>query len=115
MKSSGEGQGKGGPACMVCERFGIRPAAPAVDPTGMSSDEADRLCRTHWVRVMRGYCFLCGVGKVWVSPFPDRSIGCCRTCLIKRHGLNQARWIEYDIGSEDGGPPQDEEFPWRHN
>ena len=30
---------------MACEAFGILPARPAVDPTGSSADEADRLCR----------------------------------------------------------------------
>jgi hypothetical protein len=108
----GQKQGRGGQACMACERFGIRPAAPAVDPTGQSPDEADRLCRTHRVRVMRGYCFLCGVGKVWVSPFSDRSIGCCRDCLIKQHGINKARWIERGVGEAEG---EGEKGDWTRN
>lgn len=88
---------------MACEHFGIRPAAPAVDPGGTSPDHADRLCRTHRIRVMRGYCFLCGVGKAWASPFADASIGCCRNCLFQHHGLNKARWIEQEIEGNDTG------------
>jgi hypothetical protein len=48
--------------CIACEQFGILPAQPAMDPTGSSTDEADRLCRIHRERVLRGSCFLCGVG-----------------------------------------------------
>lgn len=117
MNVSGEGQKyqDGAQTCMACERFGIRPAATAVDPSGQSSDEADRLCRLHWTRVMRGYCLLCGAGKVWASPFQDPSIGCCRGCLIEHHGLNRARWIERDIESGDDERTQEGESPWRHN
>jgi hypothetical protein len=86
--------------CMACEAFGILPARPAVDPTGSSADEADRLCRTHRERVLRGTCFMCGGADVWASPFPDRSIGCCRACLFKHHGLNAARQIEVEIERE---------------
>lgn len=117
MDFPGEGQNHkdGGRTCMACERFGIRPAPPAVDPSGKSRDDADRLCRTHRIRVMRGYCFLCGIGKVWVSPFEDRSIGCCRRCLVDRQGLNRTRWIEHDIDSADDERAQEGESPWRHN
>jgi len=76
--------------CMACERFGILPAKPAVDPTGRSADEADRLCRIHRERVLRGSCFMCGGDEVWASSFSDRSIGCCRACIFKHHSLNAA-------------------------
>lgn len=92
-----------GRRCIACDKFGIRPAAPAVDPSGRSQDQADHLCRTHRIRVMRGYCFLCGMGKLWASPFADESIGCCRSCLIKHHGLNKARGIEQEIEGNDTG------------
>jgi len=102
MKSRGEGRGKqaGVRLCMACERFGILPARPAVDPTGSSADEADRLCRTHRERVLRGSCFMCGGREVWASPFSDRSIGCCRRCIFKHHGLNAARRIEIELQNE---------------
>lgn len=105
----------GGKVCMVCTRFGIRPAAPAVDPSGESTDDADRLCRTHRIRVMRGYCFLCGIGRVWVSPFEDPSIGCCRRCLVERQGIHRARWIEHDLDQEDEGEVGAGDSPWRQN
>ena len=92
--------------CIACDKFGIRPAAPALDPSGTSPDQVDHLCRTHRLRVMRGYCFICGVGKVWASPFSDASIGCCRRCLFQHHGLNQARWIEQEIEGSDTGNNQ---------
>ena len=79
MEAPGDGRGKRAESrlCMACERFGILPARPAVDPTGSSADEADRLCRNHRDRVLRGSCFMCGGAEVWASPFSDRSIGCC--------------------------------------
>ncbi len=86
--------------CMACGQFGILPAKPAVDPTGSSTDEADRLCRTPRERVLRGRCFMCGGAEVWASPFSDRSIGCCRACLFKHHGLNAARQIEVELERE---------------
>ncbi len=89
--------------CMACEAFGILPAKPAVDPTGSSADEADHLCRTHRERVLRGSCFMCGGGEAWASPFSDRSIGCCRACIFKHHGLNAARRIEVELQDEGEG------------
>jgi hypothetical protein len=105
MKSPGDGRGKraGVRVCMACEAFGILPARPAVDPTGSSTDEADRLCRTHRERVLRGSCFMCGSADVWASPFSDRSIGCCRRCIFKHHGLNAARRIEVELQNEQEG------------
>ncbi len=79
---------------MVFWGLAILPARPAMDPTGRSTDEAGRLCRTHRERVQRGSCFMCGGAEVWASPFSDRSIGCCRACLFKHHGVNAARRIE---------------------
>jgi hypothetical protein len=96
---------------MVCERFGILPAKPAVDATGSSTDEADRLCRRHRARVLQSCCFLCGKAEMWASPFSDPSIGCCRRCIFKHHGLNAARRIEVELeregewGGEGGGGP----------
>lgn len=115
MKSCGEGQGKGGQACMVCEYFGIRPASPAVDLAGGSPDDADRLCRTHRLRVVRGYCVLCGNGPVWASPFRDPSIGCCRRCLVDRHGINRARWIEIEIEDQAEDLPDGNSAQWTQN
>ncbi|MCI0658009.1 MAG: hypothetical protein L0170_13225 [Acidobacteria bacterium] len=102
MRAPDEGRGKraGVRVCMACERFGILPAQPAVDSTGSSADEADRLCRTHRERVLRGSCFMCGGDDVWASPFSDRSIGCCRACLFKHHGLNAARRIEVELEND---------------
>lgn len=97
--------------CMACEAFGILPAGPAVDSTGLSADEADRLCRTHRERVLRGSCFMCGGTDVWASPFPDRSIGCCRRCLFKHHGLNAARRIEVELQNEREGEAGTNEDP----
>lgn len=92
-----------GKLCLVCTRFEIRPAAPAMDPSGKSQDQVDHLCRTHRIRAMRGYCVLCGMGNTWASPFADASIGCCRHCLFQHHGLNKARWIEQEIEGSDTG------------
>ena len=107
-------RGRGAKLCMACEQFGILPAQPAVDPTGRSADEADRLCRTHRVRVLRGSCFLCGDGQVWASPFSDRSIGCCRRCVFKHHGLNAPRRIEVELqnGREGEAGNQGESSSW---
>jgi len=96
-------QGRGGRLCLACERFGILPAQPAVDSTGRSTDEADRLCMTHRERVLRGACFMCGSLEVWASPFSDRSIGCCRACIFRHHGLNAARQIETELEREQQG------------
>jgi hypothetical protein len=93
--------------CMACEAFGILPARPAVDSTGSSADEADRLCRTHRERVLRGSCFMCGGADVWASPFSDRSIGCCRACIFRHHGLNAARRIEVELQDEREGEAGD--------
>ena len=103
-------QGRERPLCMACERFGILPARPAVDTTGSSSDEADRLCAYHRAHVTEGCCLLCGRAEVWASPFVDRSIGCCRACIFKRHGLNAARRIEVELEKEregNAGTPDD--------
>lgn len=88
--------------CMACERFGILPARPAVDPTGSSADQADRLCNRHRRHVLEGRCILCGHAQTWASPFEDRSIACCRSCLFKFHGLNAARRIEEALTQEEG-------------
>lgn len=105
MKFPGEGKKReqGGRVCLACERFGILPVRPAVDPTGSSADEADRLCRPHRERVLRGSCFMCGGAEMWASPFSDRSIGCCRACIFKHHGLNAARRIEIELQKEGDG------------
>jgi len=106
MDFPAEGNGKrtGVQLCMACEAFGILPARPAVDPTGsLSADEADRLCRSHRERVLRGSCFMCGGAEVWASPFSDRSIGCCRACIFQHHGLNAARRIEVELQNEREG------------
>lgn len=89
--------------CIACERFGILPARPAVDPTDSSDDQADQLCSPHRAHVLRGSCLLCGTGEVWASPFEDRSIGCCRTCLFRHYGLNAARRIEELLAQEEEG------------
>lgn len=103
MNSPQEGRGsaEGLSVCMACERFGILPAKPAVDSTGSSSDDADRLCILHRERVLSGCCFLCGQGEVWASPFSDPSIGCCRKCIFRHHGLNAGRRIESLLEEED--------------
>jgi hypothetical protein len=114
MKSPKEGRGSR--LCLACERFGILPAKPAVDPTGSSADESERLCRTHRERVLRGNCFMCGGAGVWASPFSDRSIGCCRKCIFKYHGLNAARQIEVELErereEESGGSQDTSGSPW---
>lgn len=100
-----EGNGKHASVrlCMACNQFGILPARPAVDPTGLSKDEADRLCKEHRTRVLHGCCLLCGKDEMWASPFLDPSIGCCRTCIFRHHGLNAARRIEVELQREEGG------------
>src|SRR6185295_13367308 len=103
LPAEGNGKQSGVRLCMACETFGILPARPAVDPTGSSTDEADRLCRTHRERVLRGNCFMCGGAAVWASPFSDLSIGCCRACVFKHHGLNAARRIETELQNEREG------------
>ena len=117
MEFAGEGekQREDVRACMACTRFGILPAAPAVDATGRSQDEADKLCRTHRWRVLRGYCFLCGVGTLWASPFGDASIGCCRKCLIAHHGINQARKIEVALDESGEEAGEGGKGPWETN
>ena len=116
MKAPGEERGKraGARVCMACEQFGILPARPAVDPSGSSVDQADRLCRIHRERVLRGSCFMCGGAEVWASPFSDRSIGCCRTCIFRHHGLNAARRIEIELQNEGEGEAgaQDDSSNW---
>jgi len=101
LSEEGNGRRTNVRLCMACEQFGILPARPAVDPSGSSADEADRLCRTHRDRVLRGACFMCGRAEVWASPFADRSIGCCRACIFQHHGLNAARRIEVELEREE--------------
>ncbi|HLY76002.1 MAG TPA: hypothetical protein VKU80_17930 [Planctomycetota bacterium] len=120
MKSDRQGRARGevAKACMACERFGILPAKPAVDPAGMSTDEADRLCTEHRARVLSGYCLLCGKAEMWASPFSDPSIGCCRTCIFRHHGLNAARRIEVELErDEEEGSGDDGQTPgsWNWN
>ncbi len=117
MKASGKGKSKRAELkrCMVCERFGILPAKPAVDPSGSSADEADRLCKTHRERVLRGICFMCGRAELWASPFADRSIGCCRGCIFKHHGLNAARRIEVELEREEEEEGEGREGPGAWN
>ena len=89
--------------CVACEEFGISPVAPAVDPTGRSMDEADRLCRTHRARMTEGYCVLCTRALPWVTPFLNSAIGCCRACFVGRFGEEEARRIEARKGRRRAG------------
>jgi hypothetical protein len=81
-------------ACFACTHFGLRPAMPAVDPAGISSDEADSLCVRHRARMTEGTCVLCGRREAWLVLHDESDIGACRPCYAGRFGEDAAKAVE---------------------
>jgi hypothetical protein len=84
--------------CIACQRFGFRPADPAMDPTGTSPDERDRLCMLHRARAGEGSCVLCGLRLPWVSPWPRSPMGCCELCYRVLYGNAAGDYVQAKRG-----------------
>jgi len=83
----GKGQTFRGPPLHGLRGLRDPAARPAVDPTGASADEADRSAGP----TASGSCaqLLQWARRRLGLAVSDRSIGCCRACVFKHHGLNR--------------------------